>query len=664
LLNLLALCSLFLFCTIIVRLLNPYNRTELLLIAYVATVAHLVAIGLLLSSATLLGQIRNWTVMSSGFTTLLLVLGLAFPPTRKRILTRVAFPSGGLSRLAAGWRQDLSPFARTMLLFLVTTTASIGLLNLVLVVRIPPHNWDSMTYHLPRMAYYLQHNSLAFFDANYWAQVVHPKNATILLIFTYLVSGANENLMQSVQFVSYCVAMAAAYGIARSVNLTPFQSIAGALVFALLPVSVLEATTTQNDMIMAALIGTAAYFLLAWNKRQNTSYLALAASAVGLAAGTKESVIVALLPLALIFCVVILRRRAALRSLTRTTGSFLLATGLALCLFALPSGYLENLSLFDSLYGPPNVRQEHSYQNVPATRILALGSMNMLRYGFDFLSLDGLPPVKPVQQAQSILRAAPVCAIQSLGIDIENSEGTRTGFRLEKLPVASEDHSFWGILGFGLIWVSVLLSATGIVPNPGIRLLAVCTILYLLGQSFIGPYDPWRGRYFLTIAVLAAPLAGITLSTRSPLIRAYLAAVLTLGCISSITAVVYKSQQPLVAVTNSAILAPSFFDLDRIEQLTVSHPVYTAAIRKFDTSVPPDAVVALSLKKNSYEYPLFGSGLTRTLVPVNSFLHGPRPLPYNAEYLLYDSTYASPRPGDTHLGVDWYLRRIQTPGRE
>jgi hypothetical protein len=84
--------------------------------------------------------------------------------------------------------------------------------------------------------------------------------------------------------------------------------------------------------------------------------------------------------------------------------------------------------------------------------------------------------------------------------------------------------------------------------------------------------------------------------------------------------------------------------------------------------VPIDAKVAVYLKSDTtyspFEYPLFGEKLTRTIIPINSFVNGLIPIPENADYLLYDLGYPCANVSDDeYLGYDWYLRKLDDSNR-
>ena len=105
--------------------------------------------------------------------------------------------------------------------------------------------------------------------------------------------------------------------------------------------------------------------------------------------------------------------------------------------------------------------------------------------------------------------------------------------------------------------------------------------------------------------------------------------------------------------------------MSREEQVTRSATDYYQLIQKFDQTVPADATVAVLMYEDSMEYPLFGKGLTRTIIPVNSFLKGRQPIPSNAQYLLYFETFPCTNlDADIYLGDGWYLRKLNETNRQ
>jgi len=633
------------------QIIKPEGLADIALTCFCLITAQIVVIGYFLSFFQWLAAIDSWALAGLAAACLSAIVAALI---LKRAPLRPTFRIGGMK---GSLFKHTSRFERLILFPLMLTVLVIGAIHLVFIVSTAPGNWDSMTYHLARVAYYIQHNSLASFDANYWAQTVHPKNSTILILLSYLVSGRNENLTQLVQFIAYWIAVLSVYGISRKTGNSRSRSMFAAMVSALLIDWLMEAPTTQNDMILTAYFGSALFFLFAFKEDYKSKYLVLSSVSIGLAIGTKSA---ALLPLvsvlavaAHIFWTMISTNR--MRSVL-LWGVSLIA---AVIVFALPAGYVENYLDFGNPIAPEQVRKDHSFEGKTIEYIAHHGTKNMIRYGLDFLSLDGIPQGRLVNDLQVWLRDIPKRIIHKFDVSLSTDEATRSPFELYRLPSSNEDTAYWGILGFGLVWPVVFLSLLGFSRSENARILAAAAILFFVVQSFAGPYDPWRGRYFIVCAIFAVPLVGPLVESSSTFLRGYVFVISLLGCSSAFSAVLFKANTPLLTKIDETEYTLSTFALTREEQLTRNRILYTKPIIEFEKQVQADATVAVFLRENSYEYPLFGRHLTRRIIPINSFLMGNLPVPAEAQYLLYDRTYPDSLRTDCFLGEDWYLRKIK-----
>ena len=539
--NILSIITLLLSCYFLLRIIKPAGTPEFILAFFCLSTANIVIWGYALSSINRLSDVGYWSILGL-ITAFIYFLFFISKRAGKQchIWPIPDYPSRFFISVRNWYTKEISHFERLILTPLILTTLLLGITNLVIIVFSAPANWDGMTYHLARVAYYLQHNNMNYFDANYWAQVIHPKNSSLLLLYTYLISGRNENLTQLVQFISYWVAVCSVYAISRKVGCDKTQSIFAATVGALLTEWLMQATTTQNDMILTAYVGATVYFLFAFRETNEWKYLGLTALGIGLSIGTKASFFLPLLSVTLVALYIIFQSKS---NLQRRFLDFAILTGctfLAVCIFALPSGYIENYVNFGHPIGPVQVRALHAFEGEPVSYIARNGTKNLIRYGFDFLSLDGMPPSFPVQAAQNFVRFFPEKIVLNLGIDLEISEATRDPFFLQKMPIAHEDASYWGIFGFGLVWVMVLLSIVGVIKSSDIRVLSFAAVVFLLCQAYSGPYDPWRGRYFTICAIFAVPTIGVSLLAKNRFIRVYLLLIVWIGCVSALLAVVFK----------------------------------------------------------------------------------------------------------------------------
>ena len=71
-------------------------------------------------------------------------------------------------------------------------TSIIYAVQAVLIVHVPQNNFDSMTYHLSRVAYWLQHQTLAPWATPNPRQTTFPMNAELGVLWTVMFSGSDR----------------------------------------------------------------------------------------------------------------------------------------------------------------------------------------------------------------------------------------------------------------------------------------------------------------------------------------------------------------------------------------------------------------------------------------------------------------------------------------
>lgn len=646
---------------LIARCFRPQGMAEWLIIGFLAATAQVVLGGVILSGLDLLSSVNSWAVLNlAGL--LLALAGNAL--LGHRVMDPVATREPAFS--INGLFGELDGLGKWILIPLISTALLTGLLNAAVAVFTAPHHWDSLVSYLTRMAYWLQHGNFEYYPAQYWAQITYQKTHSLLHLYAFLAAGRGENFTQLVQYLAYWISVLSVYGITRRLGLKRSAALFSALVFSLLTECLMQSTTNQSDMLLTAYLGATVYFLLSYSCQPRGRDLVLAGAGLGLAVATKPPAALLLPPVALIAAQAVWTGFGPTSAKLRA-GLLLLAVSLAaVAVFALPTGYLDNLRMFGHPLGPQEVVAHHTFARRPPAERVRYGTKNLFRYVYDFIALDGLPPVTPFREAQSLLKSVPetVFTLAGIRLEAEEGDGVREGpFIYGKPPYSHADYSYWGILGFALLWPAVFLVLFGLGHSVRGRLLAIGALLFLLLQAYSGDYEPARGRYFIQAGIFAAPLAGYLFESRNRVVRGYLAVIAALGCLSALTAVIFRERSPLLG-------PESIFCRTRLEQMSRSGIVFRDPIGNFEKLVPPDAVVAACLNPNSFEYPLFGRGLTRTVIPLNSFRQGLQPVPPEADYLLWaggnspdhhdDFDFIFNRTeGDVHLGKDWWLRRLR-----
>ena len=236
-----------------------------------------------------------------------------------------------------------------LLAFLLAVVVGAFLYEFTLAVFTPPNNWDSMTYHLSRAAAWYQHHGVAYVDAHTERENAYQPNAEILVLYTFLFAHA-DTFAAAWQWLAGIASVPAIYLVARRLSFDRQQALFGALLFATLSQSVLQATTTQNDLVAASLVIVCVAFLATTEQHR----LLLASAALGLAIGTKLTVAFAF-PALFLFAALLVSRRSWLRfvgltaAMTAVFGSF---------------GYVLNLIHTGSLLGSEEATaafQQHSW---------------------------------------------------------------------------------------------------------------------------------------------------------------------------------------------------------------------------------------------------------------------------------------------------------------
>jgi hypothetical protein len=149
---------------------------------------------------------------------------------------------------------------------LLSSLAAIVLVLLGVGVVSPPNNTDSLQYHMSRVMHWAQSQSLRHYPTAYEVQLSHPIWAELAILNLRLLLGTDRlaNLVQWSALIGSLVAasaLAAALGVPRRGQLL-------AICFAVsIPAGLLEATSTQNDLVVAFWAVSLAYFVLQARRR-------------------------------------------------------------------------------------------------------------------------------------------------------------------------------------------------------------------------------------------------------------------------------------------------------------------------------------------------------------------------------------------------------------
>jgi hypothetical protein len=145
----------------------------------------------------------------------------------------------------------------------------------------PPNSADAMAYHMPRIVYWAQAGSIAFFPTPYFNQVMLGPMAEYLGLHSYLISGG-DHFINLLTFGAWLASVVAVSALAGAMGVGRLGQWLAALVCATLPDGILQASGAKNDWLLTLWLVAVVYFAV----RRNAAFVGLA---LGLALLTKAT---------------------------------------------------------------------------------------------------------------------------------------------------------------------------------------------------------------------------------------------------------------------------------------------------------------------------------------------------------------------------------------
>lgn len=390
------------------------------------------------------------------------------------------------------WRAEIRAGAAKLIpeeWILAVVLVVVGIPTLVVALVCPPNNWDSQVYHLPRIEHWIQDGSFAFYRTAISRQLEMPYLHELVLLQLRLLTGG-DRLLNLVQWLAGAGSVFLVGRIALELGAGRRGIALARLTAATLPIGILEASSTQNDLAVSFFVLCMAERLLVWRRSGRGGDAAGFAIATGLALATKATAYLAGLPLGLWFLAGQLRRGPRALPL-------LLVCGLLLLLPNLPN-YLRNLAHSGAPLGYAGLET------------------NNATYGISDLVVNGARSLAVNLATENThynrwLDHTTRQGLGALGLDADDPDLTfvDTKFMLTAFQNNEDFAANPAQIVLGIVAVIVVLLA-GASGHPR-RRYALCvlgaTLLFLL----VVRWQPWITRLQLPLFLLAAPLTAFLL---------------------------------------------------------------------------------------------------------------------------------------------------------
>jgi hypothetical protein len=496
-----------------------------------------------------------------------------------------------------------------------------------LIVGTPPNNWDSLSYHLARAALWSQENQIGYIAEAYDERLnANPPNSEIALTFILEV-GRNERLTGFVQFAAALSIAVGVFALARKLGLTRGQASFGGLLVLTLPIVLLQASTTQNDLLAASFLVAATVFLVGDTRRE----LVLAALATALAVGTKIPAaygVPLLAAVALIPSTGLRLQRFVAVLIGATVGSYwyvvnLVRTGDPLGDLPSEGELVAFLEPTTNLLGAfARTLDAFDLSGAAGTDILVYCVVAVVVAVVSLVTSRGGKP----HRARSALVSGSL-TVAPVALLVVHYSLWRVFAKLhdlleapdESLPVrgweaqttASDSISWFGPLGLPLV-VGVAVAGVSLVRRkllaPLALVLAAAPIAWFVLLALSLAYDEWQGRFFVYPVALSASLWGLALQVR-PLAIAAVAVAVTTAALS----LVHFTEKPSGLRLLEAPSPASVWTLDRWQTQSLVRKEMGPVFEFVETRVPRGGVVALALGEDDFGYPPFGEHLERVV---------------------------------------------------
>jgi hypothetical protein len=392
----------------------------------------------------------------------------------------------------------------------------------VVAVKSPPNNTDSLYYHMSRVMHWAQDQSLRHYPTAYEHQLINPIFAELSILNLRLLWG-NDQVAGLVQWFCMIGALIGVSAVAKMLGAGGRGQWAAVAFAASIPMGILQATSTQNDYVVAFLLISAVYFVALAGKRELfiDESVGLGA-AMGLGILTKGTAYPYFLPVVIWFGFTLLRKyKFRPRMLQGLLITFII--------LVLNAGYwMRNIITYGGPLGPSEYVSQHtSISYSPGFYISSLTRNVLMNFvtpsdtlnaSITNLYANTFSPVDPTTGAFEL----------TWGWNHEDWAGSP----LQTLLVPAA--------------LALLLVFRKRVGEPALKWYVCVTLGAFLALVFVLKFDRWGMRYQLPFWIAFAPLFGVALT----LIKVdKLINVITLGLLmTALPYVIFNRTRPLIAM--------------------------------------------------------------------------------------------------------------------
>lgn len=451
---------------------------------------------------------------------------------RRGVLRQAAIDCAGFLRSTRGIERYLCAAIAACVL-LVTFVALIS----------APTTWDSMTYHLARVAAWLQLGGASHYATSATPQLFQPPGAELLIAHFQALTGS-DRFASVIQTVAYALVIVLASLVAHQLGGGRRAQLLASFLAAATPMAIMQGSSTQNDLLVGLWLMLAAGLALTIRAEPEFAFVRalVACAAVALALLTKGTAWIYLPPILLLMAYSFVGRLGWKRF------ALVGVCGIAIVLAVNAAPWLQNHQTFGKYIFSDDQVFNYSTDSVSPGTLAS----NVVRNGAIYLGT----PVDAINSESGELVAR---SLKAVGADPDDPSTVFFGASFE-VPRAGpqEAHGPSILLALLLGWSLALVAVSRAFRSRERTVWAVVIVCQILLFSLLIKWQPWHSRLHLPVVLMSAPLIGVALATSPSGPRAntrLTGAVVAIASLIAASALVFNVDRPLIGYAgHSSIL--------------------------------------------------------------------------------------------------------------
>jgi hypothetical protein len=382
---------------------------------------------------------------------------------------------------------------------IIAGLAAFAVATLTVALVAEPNNWDSQAYHLPKIEHWVANGSVGPFAAFYPPQVAFAPGAEYLLLHLRFLTGG-DMFYNLLQWGSVVVATATASRISAQLGGKRTAQLITAFAVVTTPMVVLQATSTQTDMVTAAWCAAVVTLSLdaAWTRTRTWSVL-LIGIALGLAWVTKATGVVIAGPFIALWFVA---RAVQVRSVGAAGRLVATAAGVAAIALAITGPFLvRTADTYGHPLGPIDARDHSMQRHDPAAVIV-----NAAKFAQSAAMV-------PSERVNDVTARAVIKFAHALDVGINDPLTTMMPTFPRPFGYGHDEDRATLPLQVAAIGIGLTYALLSWRRNRRLAAYALTVVLMAVGIVAIVKWQFWLTRLLMPAVTLALPLFGLAIGT-------------------------------------------------------------------------------------------------------------------------------------------------------